>query len=73
LQGVGTGRIEFGLVMLALAGVWAVNFLVVLPRVNAAFTHLLPYGATLLSKLLFGLAAAAVFRIGRLRQSRLRT
>jgi hypothetical protein len=41
--------------------VWAVNFFVVLPQVNPAFVHLPPYGVTLISKLLFGLAAARVF------------
>jgi len=34
--------------------VWGLNFLVVLPRLNPAFLTLMPYGATLLSKLLFG-------------------
>ena len=39
----------------ALAAVWAVNFLVILPVVHPAFVHLLPYPVTLLSKLFFGL------------------
>ena len=43
----------------ALAGVWAVNFLVVLPQWNPRFVALLPLGVTLTSKLLFGLAMAA--------------
>ena len=42
--------------MVALAAVWAVNFLVILPVVHPAFVHLLPYPVTLLSKLFFGLA-----------------
>jgi hypothetical protein len=42
--------------MIALAAVWAVNFLVILPVVHPAFVHLLPYPVTLLSKLFFGLA-----------------
>ncbi|HLD13557.1 MAG TPA: hypothetical protein VJB18_02450 [Burkholderiales bacterium] len=40
----------------ALAAVWAVNFLVILPVVHPAFVYLLPYPVTLLSKLFFGLA-----------------
>ncbi len=43
-----------------LAAIWAVNFLAVLPLVNAEFVGLLPYPVTLGSKLLFGLAMAAV-------------
>lgn len=47
----------------ALGGVWALNFLIVLPLVNPAFVGLLPYAATLASKLLFGLAMAATLRV----------
>lgn len=65
-----SGQSEFGLVILALAAVWAVNFLIALPRINPGFVHLLPYSVTLLSKLLFGLSAAAVFRTGRMRRVR---
>lgn len=43
-----------------LAAIWAVNFLVVLPIVNADFVGLLPYSVTFGSKLLFGVAMAAV-------------
>jgi hypothetical protein len=39
-----------------LAGVWAVNFLVLLPWLNPAFTALLPLGVTFVSKLLFAFA-----------------
>jgi hypothetical protein len=46
----------------ALAGVWAINFFVVLPIVNPAFVHMVPYAVSLTSKLLFGVAAAAVLR-----------
>lgn len=42
----------------ALALVWAVNFFLVLPVLNPAFVTLLPYGATLISKLLFGVTMA---------------
>ena len=43
-----------------LASIWMVNFLLVLPIVNAAFVTLLPYSVSLGSKLLFGLAMASV-------------
>ena len=43
-----------------LAVVWAVNFFLVLPRVNPTFIALMPYGATLTSKLLFAVAMAGV-------------
>lgn len=69
---VRTGSFELGLVMLVLAAVWAVSFLIALPHINPAFVHLLPYGVTLSSKLLFGLAAAAVFRINGVRSGQLR-
>lgn len=49
----------------ALVGVWAINFLIILPVINPAFVGLLPHGATLSSKLLFGLAAAAVLQAHR--------
>lgn len=44
----------------ALAAVWVVNFLLILPVLNPAFIALLPYPVTLFSKLLFGLAMAQV-------------
>jgi hypothetical protein len=46
----------------ALAGVWAVNFLVVLPLVSPAFIPMVPYAVSLISKLLFGAAAAEILR-----------
>jgi hypothetical protein len=58
---------EYSLVTLALATVWAVNFLVALPYLNPGFVNLLPYSVTLVSKLLFGVSAAMVFRIERMR------
>jgi hypothetical protein len=57
--------------MAALAAVWGINFLVALPRLNPDFVHLLPYGVTLASKLLFGVAAAISFRSQRLQRARL--
>ncbi|MFP5330342.1 MAG: hypothetical protein ACLGHC_09455 [Alphaproteobacteria bacterium] len=58
---------EYGVALLVLLGVWSVNFLVVLPYLNPGFVDLLPYSVTLLSKLMFGLAAAATLRAYRLR------
>jgi hypothetical protein len=51
---------EYASMVLALVGVWAVNFLVVLPRISPAFVDLVPYQVSLLSKILFGWAAASV-------------
>lgn len=42
------GAVAFGAV------IWSVNFLWVLPQLNPNFVALLPYGVTLISKLLFG-------------------
>lgn len=44
--------------VIALAGVWAVNFFIILPALNPAFVMLMPYGVTLFSKLLFGIGMA---------------
>jgi len=45
----------------ALAVIWAVNFFVILPVVNADFVTLMPYAVTLVSKLGFGVAMGWVF------------
>jgi hypothetical protein len=47
-------------VLVVLAGVWAINFFIVLPLISPDFVPLVPYPISLLSKLLFGVAAAAV-------------
>jgi hypothetical protein len=52
----------YALSLVALAAVWAMNFLVVLPAVSPTFVNLVPYSASLISKLLFGLAAAETLR-----------
>jgi hypothetical protein len=49
--------------VVALSAVWAINFFVVLPIVSPAFTQLVPYSVSFLSKALFGVAAAGVFRL----------
>ncbi len=46
----------------ALVGVWAINFFVALPVISPAFIHLVPYSVSLVSKVLFGLAAAEALR-----------
>jgi hypothetical protein len=48
-------------VIAALVGVWAMNFFVILPVINPEFVALVPYGVSLVSKVLFGFAAAFVF------------
>ena len=51
-----------------LVGVWVMNFFVILPAVNPGFVVLVPYGASFVSKVLFGFAAAFTFWCaGRLR------
>lgn len=52
----------FPVMLAALGLVWAINFFIVLPAVGPAFVHSVPYVVSLTSKLLFGLAAAVVFR-----------
>ncbi|HET7598279.1 MAG TPA: hypothetical protein VFK15_15220 [Burkholderiales bacterium] len=54
----------------ALTLVWAVNFFLVLPALNPAFVGLMPYAATLVSKMLFGYAMATVVRRARVSRSR---
>ena len=57
---VGTAM-EPMVVVSLLVGVWIMNFFVVLPMINPDFVALVPYGASLVSKVLFGFAAAFVF------------
>jgi hypothetical protein len=49
-------------VVLVLGAVWSFNFLVLLPGLDPAFVTLLPMAVTLVSKLLFGVSAAAILR-----------
>ena len=55
-------RSPFPFMLAALVSVWAVNFFVVLPIISPAFIHLAPYPVSLMSKVLFGLAAAEALR-----------
>ena len=52
----------FPFMLAALVGVWVVNFFAVLPIVSPAFILLTPYPVSLMSKVLFGLAAAEALR-----------
>jgi hypothetical protein len=52
----------FPFMLAALVGVWAINFFAVLPIISPAFIHLTPYPVSLMSKVLFGLAAAEALR-----------
>ena len=53
---------EYAFMVAALATVWAFNFFILLPLIDPAFVALMPYPASLLSKLLFGVAGAAMLR-----------
>lgn len=54
-----------------LALIWVTNFLLVLPVLNAVFIKLMPYGATLFSKVLFGITMGWVMqKAARLQPSR---
>jgi len=55
-------KINAAFMLAALAGVWAVNFFVVLPIVSPSFVHIVPYAVSLTSKLLFGVAAVEIVR-----------
>jgi hypothetical protein len=46
-----------------LFAIWAMNFFLVLPAIDPAFVDLVPYAASLTSKVLFGMAAAVVLQI----------
>lgn len=63
------GAALYGLVVMALVGDWAFNFLVLLPLINPAFVEAVPYPISFLSKLLFGLAAAEVLRRGAIKDA----
>lgn len=54
--------IEPAAVISLLVGVWAINFFLILPAINPAFVTLVPYTASLISKILFGASAAFVLK-----------
>jgi hypothetical protein len=53
--------IHLALVLAALSGVWAFNFLLLLPMLSPEFVTMVPMPISFVSKLLFGLAAFAAF------------
>ncbi len=59
-------------VISALAVVWTVNFVIVLPLISPQFVYVVPYEVSLVSKLLFGVSAAWLFQLTNLTQSSLR-
>jgi len=56
-------------VIAGLVAVWAVNFFLVLPVINPDFVTIVPYAASLTSKVLFGFAAALVFWVAHRRRA----
>lgn len=67
-----SGKVSrYTIVLAALTLVWAINFLLVLPQISPTFVQTVPYEVSLMSKLLFGLGAAAMLnlRLGRTRAS----
>lgn len=52
----------YAVVVTALVGDWAFNFLLLLPLINPDFVQIVPYPVSFLSKLFFGLAPAEVLR-----------
>jgi len=54
----------YGAMIWALAAVWAINFLIVLPLINPQFVEVVPMAASFVSKLLFGVAAATCLQAG---------
>ena len=58
----GSASLAYAMGLLALGAIWSLNFFVVLPIVSPGFVHLLPYPVTLVSKLMFAVAAVATLR-----------
>lgn len=54
--------VHLALVLAALSGVWAFNFLLLLPVLSPEFVAMVPMPVSFVSKLLFGLAAFAVIQ-----------
>jgi hypothetical protein len=52
----------YAVLLATLATIWAINFFVVLPLISPAFAHIVPYSVSLMSKLLFAVAAAEILR-----------
>lgn len=63
-------RINLALLLAALAGVWALNFLLILPVLSPGFVTMVPMPISFASKLMFGLAAFAAFEASASRVNR---
>ncbi|HSS64489.1 MAG TPA: hypothetical protein VLS27_08640 [Gammaproteobacteria bacterium] len=61
------------MIVASLVGVWALNFMLVLPLINPDFVHVIPLEASLASKVFFGVAAAFVFGLSDGHRSRHRS
>ena len=57
-----TARTIWVLALATVLAVWALNFLVILPALGSGLARLMPLGAALLSKTLFGVAMAAILQ-----------
>ena len=57
------------LVVACLAGVWTMNFFVLLPIINNDFVTIVPFPVSFTSKMLFGFASALVFWVMRAKPS----
>jgi hypothetical protein len=65
LLGAASRPAKAAAVFATLVAIWAINFFVVLPIVNPEFVTLTPYSVSLISKALFGVAAALALSRGR--------
>ena len=60
---------EYAFMVGALTIIWVFNFFVLLPLLSPAFVDIVPYPASLMSKVLFGLAGAIALRHGSARSA----
>jgi hypothetical protein len=60
LPGAQRGAQTVAIAVAALVGVWAFNFLLLMPLLGMRFVTLMPYAATLFSKALFGAVMGSV-------------
>jgi hypothetical protein len=63
--------VRFTVALMALTMIWVVNFFVLLPVLNPAFVTIVPLSASLVSKLLFGVAMAVTLDAVGFRSTRL--
>lgn len=65
LLGMASRPARAAAVFATLVAIWAVNFFIILPIINPAFVTMVPYSISLMSKALFGVAAALALSGGR--------